>query len=248
MTKFIVVGVQRSGTTLIRTTLNNHSQIRCAGESFKVKRWRVAPYMGDLSYQKFLENRSYGLIARNFRKTAIVQEFLDDLYGRQHDGAIGFKFMADQHGRFPAVVPYIKENSIKVIHVTRENTLKIWVSILTAKARGGFHSDGGKVVEAVKVHVPISGLLLKLNTIYEHSQLWTGLLSESENYTKIKYEHFVKNKASEVSRLCEFLNVGNEQAESELKKMNSDDLCNVIENYEQVCSTLKGSRFEWCTH
>lgn len=247
MTKFIVVGVQRTGTTLIRTTLDNHSQVRCAGESFKAKRWRVRPYMGDLSYQQYIEEQGYGVLFRRLCRSAITKEFLQHLYSQPNDGAIGFKFMADQSARFPAVVPYVKEHGIKVIHVVRENTLKTWVSILTAKARGGFHHEGTGAVEEVKVNVPIATLLKKLQSIYDSSQQWAEVFQPHADYTQIKYEEFVSSRASEMVRLCDFLNVQHEQAESELKKLNSDDLADLIENYDQVRAALKCTSFEWCT-
>lgn len=241
-TRFIVVGVQRTGTTLIRTTLDNHSRITCAGEIFKTRGLRRKPHLGPWSYTAHLDAMALGKVRDLVFRRTLVTAFLDDLYASDVD-AIGFKLMRDQSQRFPMVVPYVREHGVRVIHVVRENTLKTYVSILTARVRG-FHSR--EKVAQVRIEVPASDLLQRLEGIEADSRAWADTFADGHPYLAVTYEGFVAERERALAEVCEFLDVPVETPESHLRKMTSDNLRDVIENYDEVLERLRGTRWESC--
>src|SRR5687768_12775761 len=120
MVKFAIVGIRRTGTTLIRTTINSHPQVRCIGEAFN-----FGPRFGprtrgercDGGYRKYI-NESPGRRTRDLLwRSASVRLYLNDLYSESDKMAVGFKLMNTQSVEFPAVFRYLKRNNVSIIHV-----------------------------------------------------------------------------------------------------------------------------------
>jgi LPS sulfotransferase NodH len=241
MIKFCILGIQRTGTTLIRTTLNSHPCIRCAGEVFKLKSWRSSAYEGELGYSKYINESLTRKIRHHVAKNSLAQEYLEFLYGVEGYEAIGFKLMHNQLKQFPQVVPYLKSNDVKVIHVIRENVLKTWVSRRAAVARG-YHST--QAVGKIKMEIPTANLVKNLNRLSVDSQRWADIFSRTPNYISVCYEEFVNNRKRECGRLCGFLGVEAQEMESSLVKLTSDNLSDVIANYDEVRECLVGTPYE----
>ncbi len=258
MKKFVVVGTQRTGTTLIRTTLNSHPQVTCTGEVFKVPGWYVdrvsrriirrTAFQDPSSYSAWTEKsllRRLGHYAWRARNT---REYLDQFYSDQSSEAKGFKVMYNQTQRFPAVIPYIRDHQISVIHVVRENFLKTLVSRIVAEQRNLYHARQGSDAprKAIKVTVPADRLIGELQRIKLHTNRWQELFGDTPHYLRVVYESFSRNKEKEGAEMLAFLGLGSSAMSSSLVKINSDSLVDVIENYSEVESLLRGTEFELC--
>ncbi|WP_339338462.1 sulfotransferase [uncultured Oceanicoccus sp.] len=241
MIKFVLLGVQRTGTTVLRTTLNNHSKIRCTGEVFKIGTWNTSAYEGDLGYEALMRNSVAGRIRHYIARGSNTTQYLDKLYMQNGYEAIGFKLMFNQTGRFPAIIPYLKSNKIKLIHLVRENYLKTHISALMANKRG-FHST--KAVKQIKLIMPVRDLVYRLDCIKNESDQWANIFSESDNYLRVTYEDFMKSRDEQISKIVDFLGIEKEEISSDLVKLTSDDLSEVLENYEDVKSKLLGTQYE----
>lgn len=253
MHKFLVVGVQRSGTTFIGSSLDSHPAIKYVGEIFKIRGWylnratrqltRRTAFSGDNGYSSWMDasiGRKLGHYCWRKRNT---QQFLDHFYSLYDYDAVGFKLMSSQARRFGGIIPYVINNKVKVIHVVRENILKTHLSRLTAASRSMYHSD--RTVTSSKIVVPVSELLSSLEKINADNQYWQTNFEQSTDYLQVSYESFVNNRAQISHDMLSFLGVEYHEIKSKLVKINPDSLQDIIKNYDEVVSLLDGSDFEW---
>lgn len=256
MKKFAILGIQRTGTTLIRTTLDSHPDILCMGELFNAASglWPSKPNhrlkelknRADLDYRNFATMSLANRLGHIFRRESLVTEFLDRLYSQQDYSAIGFKFMLNHLHGFPVVEKYIAEKDISVIHIVRTNVFDTYLSKLTMVARGIAHSTSGEV-KKVQVDVPIDSMLGDLEKIRDDGEKWASMFSGKVPYIRVEYESFVDNRQAELARILGFLDVSqDEKLESSLKKINKGNLGDLITNYAEVKHRLEGTEFEWC--
>lgn len=258
MTRFVIVGVQRTGTTLVRTTLDSHPDILCLGEVFvaasglwirrqcgaTMELWQQQ----ELSYRRYVTGSVLHRMGHIAWRRHLVSNYLDWLYDRKDAFAIGFKFMFNQLRGFPSVVPYIRENRIRVIHVVRENAFDTYLSRVTMRARGFSHSTS-HAAQQVKVEIPVDGLVRELENIRQAGEQWAGIFQHDVPYLRISYEEFVANRAAEMSKAAEFLCVDHGVAlHSNLKKLNKGRLSDIVTNLDEVRRCLEGTAFAWCLH
>lgn len=62
--KFVLAGTQRAGTSMINSTLNSHSRIRCYGEVFLYAKGKGKNMPG--SYRRFINRSGYAGWAKHF--------------------------------------------------------------------------------------------------------------------------------------------------------------------------------------
>lgn len=246
MTKFVIVGIRRTGTTLVRTTLNNHPRIRCLGEVFnfgrRIKRRRGHRCEG--SYRRYINKVPLGHVRDALWRGGTVRNFLDDLYDKPDVDAVGFKLTMTQKNRFPSVTDYFREHNVHVIHIIRRNILKTLVSRSVKKVTGQSHTTTGITQTQLALEIP--RLLPELERFDAENRKWEADCAGLA-YMKLYYEDFVADKPAHVTEMLGFLGV--EQRDdlgSHLRKGNPDQLSDIILNYDEVCAHLKDTRFAWC--
>ncbi len=241
MKKFIIVSSQRTGSSFLRTLLDSHPKICCVAELLDAK--KSVPfnnYIGDSVVKKI----SY----LAFRKQ-LLYDFLNNFYCSSGTfEAVGFKLMYSHTSfipyKFPMVLSYVKENNIAVIHLTRQNILKTYISRLNAQKTRIYHSK--EQVKVQKIHLPVKGLLKQLKSLHEEQVRWEKRLAKF-NTLAVKYETFTAARKDQEKRVLNFLGVDSSIAlSSELKKIVPPGLDNIIENYDEVHRVLKKSEFAWC--
>lgn len=239
--KFIIAGTQRAGTSLINSTLNKHENIRCYGEVFLLKRGHGANMDG--SYRRYLnENKFIRTLNHYINRRNTINVFLDQLYATSGYSAVGFKFMLGQAYRYPAVLDYLRENNVKAVHVVRENVLKTYISRYTAKKRNLYIVKEN--VEAKTVRLPVDNILAQLQQISREKNEWNHLL-EGMEVMEVSYEKYVDERRGELARIQEFLKVPvTDDIETDVKKINPNDLSEFIENFEELTAMLVGTEFE----
>lgn len=238
MTKFIIVAAQRTGSTMIRLSLDSHPSVRCFGEEFHRKRKLEQCY------------RSY--IKKSFRRKALhylwsrqpVSEYLDWLYEQAAYDTIGFKLLYSQANLNPWVMGYVRRHRIRVVHIVRKNVLKKLVSKIAKRSDGVSHSMQ-EVADRRPVHVPVRTLIFRLKRISKRDADWTRRLSALP-YLKVSYEDFVSNPETP-KKILDFIGVDRDQPlHSPLKKLNPDRLEDIVANYEEVRERLIGGPFAYC--
>lgn len=200
--------------------------------------------VGDSGYLKSLQTSPWRKVGHYLRRGTLVRRHLDDLYATAGYQAVGFKFMYNQSRRFPAVVPYLKHYEVRVIHVVRDNVFKTLLSRLVSTTRGLYHSD--RPAEAIRVRVPIDGLLDKLQRIQTEGMYWAEVFAGHRHYLRLSYESLLSQADVEERRMMALLDVDYAPLTSPLVKVNPDDPSRVIENYGEVRDYLARTQFAWC--
>jgi len=264
MSKFVLVGTQRSGTTLLRSALDRHPEILCLGEVFYLNKElkkrahesRTSARGKDLSagfsswrkhsYQTYVEQTTLRGIGHWLFRGKLTCKYLEHLYSIEGYPAVGFKMMTNQIRKFPAVLPYIKQHEIRVVHMLRENPFDILLSRLSLVARGYAHS-ASQAGEAVTLHIPVNTLVDELRSIRDEGYHWKNVFESRAPYLMVTYDRFVQERQSVSRELLSFLNVDiTVELESELVKLSTTQVSDVVANYDEVRACLENSEFEWC--
>lgn len=119
-TRFLIMGLPRSGTTYLMTLLNTHPDVLCAGEQFN-------PYaiIGAQS-----ESRDHAdLLRRDWAPRAHSKAFFEALAEGPHT-CIGYKFMIGHNIRMLSGIPDLAD--CRLIYVHRENRLAQISSLIKA--------------------------------------------------------------------------------------------------------------------
>lgn len=241
MVNFLIAGIQRSGTTYIRRCLDSHSMIQCHGEVF-LKRYCNNPY----GYYEYLSASLQRRIGHILYRSLVVNHYLDYLASVSSKPIVGFKLMHSQLRRIPYEFPMLLRNihngDIKVIQIIRRNVLKTYLSRLSTKASGRYHAKSD--IDVATLFVDTSRLISELDKIRAENAWWSRLLSGT-NYMVVEYESFTANKEAESRRMLDFLGVNRyEVLASTNRKINPDDISQLVTNYSDMEAVLQGTRYE----
>ncbi|MEL4893929.1 Stf0 family sulfotransferase [Crocosphaera sp. Alani8] len=246
--KFIILTTQRTGSTFLAHLLSSHNQIECYSELFqkdlvnRSKRAKVAKHF-EIGYEKYKNKSIIAKINHQFFPKQLINKYLTEIYtSPTHVNAVGFKFMYSQDRMIPEVLQWVRNNGVKVIHNTRLNLLKTLVSRETARKRGIWASD--EKLPIVKINLDIHKLKLELEKMEKKVSHYRDWCRETDNI-EVSYESLINNQKEEIQTILEFLEIPSSGLlTTDIVKMNSDNLRDIVENYEEVCDTLRGSNFE----
>ena len=242
MVDFIIVGTQRSGTTYIRRCLDSHSMIQCHGEVFEKR------YRDPFGYYEYIDDSLPRRIKHLLLRGVAVNDYLDYLSSVSTAPIVGFKLMRSQFRRipyrFPMLLDQIKAGDIKIIQVIRRNILKTYLSRLSAQVSGRYHAKSDS--DVVKLTVNTSHIISELDIIHAENEWWQVMLSGTD-FMVVEYENFVVNKDDESRRMLDYIGVERyEELSSANKKINPDDLSQMVLNFPELEAMLQGTRYEYC--
>ena len=211
--KFVIVTRSRTGSNLLVSMLNNHCDIEAYGEVFAR-----------------LNNKS-------------PKEVWDATFGMkpEHIKHVGFKifYYHPLDSRSQDMWTYlVSDKSIKVIHLQRENLLRVYVSRLIAgKTDIWKNESGGKEITSKKVKVDTDEMLVDFKKTQSMIKKANGLFA-SHSTINISYESLASDKEREMAKVFNFLNVPNQNVASSLKQQNPEKLKDLIINYDDVKGAL----------
>jgi LPS sulfotransferase NodH len=127
--KFVIVGIARTGSTLLIDLLAAHGQAIAFGELFRTEAaigWDVRPFASDTDKRKLALYRSDPV---EFLRTDVFRRWPSDI------DAVGFKLFY-YHARghpFTGVWTFLRDDpSIRIIHAKRRNVLAQYLSLQLA--------------------------------------------------------------------------------------------------------------------
>lgn len=141
----------------------------------------------------------------------------------------------------------INQKNIKVIYLYRENLLKRYLSLVMMERTGVVKSE--KNMQTLSVNIDINNMLSELD-LYKAQRDYEEQIIEKiqeDRVVRLCYEEYFsseKKMASENNKIFDFLGVSPIKSKSSHKKINSDNLATLIENFEEVKSSLKSSCYK----
>lgn len=243
---FVILGTQRTGTTLIRTSLGSHPEVLCHGEVFNLGK---KPYRDEGGFWHYSRMSLGNRLRSVCRPRYATERFLADLYSSPGYSAIGFKLMLSHCRPRPYIWPCVKKRRVKAILVERRNVLKTLVSRRTASRSGVYHVSetfrrGSSVSSWTprKIAIDTRGLVRDLDSIEAENREWKARIGGDLDCLSVVYEQYVADVAAGNNAILDFLGVRTAALSSDLQKVNPDRLDQIIANYDEVAEALKNTR------
>lgn len=245
MERFLVLAGRRSGTTLLVESLDSHPDIECRKDVFSVrKRWKY--FRVDVKIGLFYQYRTASFQRKVdfvLRRRRLIESFLAATFAPSPGvKAKGIRLSYVQARKYPAILPWVLKDDIRIVHLVRENSLKAIVSHFTATKRGVSHATSK--VEQVTLSLPPAQVKALLVQRRNEIEKYRSLIRDRP-CCEISYESFLARKDEETRRLLGFLGVDpGVSLTSRLVKQNPDSLRMILENYDDIARELRGTPFE----
>lgn len=223
---FVILFIERDGSTYMVSMLSDHPEINMVYERFSVMKIGGETAAAQLAW------------AQDFYSPAIV--------GR--DKAIGFKTKLKDVLDLDGFTQLLCDKQVHIIHMQRQNVVKAVVSKINAKR---LHDKTGNW-NLYKDSDRLPPALIDLNEFEELIQEREALDQELNEYVaqldlpkiNICYEDMLQDRDAVLKQVFQFLNVKWFAVKSKTKKNTSDDLRDVIENYDELRAYCEGTRYE----
>lgn len=239
--KFIILGMGRTGSNMLASSLRSHSHIVTYGEIFNnADHERIGWGHPNNVPHATLEN------ALSLRERD-PKEFFNTLVFRRYPkkiSAVGFKifYFHAQEDNWKCIWPYLRSiSSLKVVHIKRRNMLNTLRSIKIA------HRDRkwtGKANVGSKASKPVE-LEHKwcLDTFQTIREWETSYDNYFENHDKINvvYENLSKDYVKQTRHIQDFLGLKHEALCPSTEKQNTLTQSKAISNYWELKERFQGS-------
>lgn len=223
--KFLIIGLPRTGTTLLHTYLNSHPNIISGGE------------------------RKIELIKQEVLGTSTQEKIVFPPFSK-HIEAVGAKILLPTHSEnnfFFALNEILNaEPSLKILFLNRENILRWYVSLCIARHTAQWSQMNRQSLLSVaqrQVKIPVNNLLSTLKKASNDIEGYSKLLNQF-NTLEISYEAFSTNPTLCLAEIQNFLGVNPSRLFSLLHKQNPEPLSELILNFKDVEKALCGSPFQ----
>ena len=226
-TPFLILTRSRNGSTLLTRALSSHPCLIARGEVLRSSPPHAEHVKGDP--------------VESVRRVYMP-------YPR-HIQAVGFKLMYGHHGDDWPAWKLLREHlpTLKIIHLTRENRLRVWVSYLISKATQKWVNSSRDIREPSKpnrVHVNLSDWKTQMES-YDTLRRDAISFFEGHDMLRVTYADLINDWKETTHRIQTFLDVTPQPLNRTTKKQNPHALSDLITNYDEVAATLRGTEYEW---
>ena len=228
-TRFVVLFEHRSGSTYLVEALNSHSRIRAEKELLAVLKHKVEKGKADIGDQLTCIEKLY-------------------VPGDHDYDVIGFKTKTKDICDPEGLAQVLKENEARVILLRRRNRIKLLVSLRNAMRLNEATGDWNLYDESDR----LATLHIEVGEFKEWLERNEKASRKLNDYARglglpvleLHYEDLLTDNQGAFGRVCEFLGVDHEPLEAGTKKNTSDDLREVIENFEELKTAFAGTPYE----
>jgi len=249
MTKFILTGFPRTGTTVVAGSIVKHPEILFYGEIFNnMQEVRVGEAhritMG--AGWKFPNALPHGMGA--CPADSGTHNYLNNFFDRDLPfKALGFKLMFDQvvEGPNSDVWDYIKvDPEIKIIRTVRENLLEVVCSFVRASITKRWHTTGEQLPNQHRFIVSpddFKGLAERFQSMPVQMQGIEG----THDLLDLEYSKICSDFEGVMKTVFDFLGVDDkEKVTPELKKIAGLKPHEELANYEELKKHFSGTEYE----
>ena len=248
MTKFIIFTTQRSGSTVLTKTLDEHPQVFVAGEIFHTNNEIHHPEW-HFPFKNYLgKGKARGILMKinkalnNFSIKERVKKHLDSFYAAKEntETARGFKLMQSQVKTNPVIWNYIKNNDVKIIVLVRKNIFETALSRYRGRTTQVYHSNNA-ATEEQKLQIPVAEFTAWLNTLDETNK---KLIQQTQGMNRLVlyYEDF-GNWQQILDQTFGFLSIDTLKIPPALQKVGAKDWRQHVENYKELEQAIQQTKY-----
>ena len=222
--KLVILGRQRTGSSLLMMLLHAHSKVDMQSEVFRL-----------------LDGKSC--------KTVWRETFSKKLPWIKYAGFKLFYNHPDDSEDREVWEILNADTSVKIIHIKRENILRTHISRLVAIKTGAWNSrqeiDTTEVLDK-RLTVDIADCLRELREIKKVESQFDKNRFPNHEYIELSFEDLIQDTGSQMERIFSFLQLNNEKTEKakvNLKRQNPEKIKNLVLNYDEFRASITNSEF-----
>jgi hypothetical protein len=228
----------RVGSTVLADIINQHSDIHWDGEIFTSKRKTFRYYIK--KPLKFLKLR-ISLRTKPFYGFEIkAMEYQQIRYLKDIENLNDFlEYMS-------------KYNFNYIILLKRNNYLRQYISLIRARQLKIRHTDRDMNLHKIRLDTANTKIGNNINTLFENFKKldafynYLDKILKNKNYLKLEYENdIMNNPLIAYKKVCNYLQVNEEDVCIRLKKTNPFSVKDSVENFEDLENELVGTQYEW---
>jgi len=238
--RFVVVGVARTGSTLLLNLLNAHPTVIAFGELFRgdgAIGWDIPPFVTQQSLR--------------LRRMVEAQplEFLQNMVFRRWPrevSAVGFKlfYYHARSGLQAMVWDHLrKEPSLAIIHIKRRNILEQYLSLRVAHATNVWSTAEQPDGTAEPVSLVPEDCLQHFEEVRAQEEACDTFFAGCRILT-LAYEDLVADRASAMKAVGAHLALSLELAKPGIVRQRTQPLSSAIANYDELQEYFAGSAWE----
>jgi len=235
--KFVVFTYARSGSTWLVNTINNIPDVTCYDELFTIKETMYRA--GEKDFPRFLEWRE------SHAGFPSVWHYLNQLYAVNKK--TGFKLIFHQAKEHWEFLPYGVFKKVGVIHLVRQNTLDLVLSLLLAQNRGKFHyKDDEKIPSQAPVRIDPAFLIKRINKVHQnHAQAKKMLKFFKLRSIDVYYEDLLEDKRN-FKPIWDFIeeDYDKDPPKWQTQKILTQERAQSIQNFEEVERAMRAAGYE----
>jgi LPS sulfotransferase NodH len=237
--KFLIITTNRTGSTVLRRTLNDHPALNVEDEIF---------LFDDKGYfEKLREKVAYEVYPRYELRELNWESDLIPLILSMFEHYNGFKIQicAKQiHKNNPAWVFLSLMPDLKIIHMRRRNKIDQMISLELANARDIWHLNKDQEnPEISPIHVNPETCITRARH-FEHYECYFKKLFCLRDSMEVWYEDLNEDIDRVVGRVQKFLGVEQMDLEVPMKKVITKPTKEFVTNYDEIVKAAKGTRWE----
>jgi len=233
----VILTTQRTGSTSLVVSLGSHPDIECAGEILigapDVPRPQVRGRF------KTVVRIANIITSGAWMPGSRIERFYTDGSARVR----AFKVMYNQLAN-PFALHYLRDDrTIRVLHLRRQNLLKVHVSRLLMGKRERVQATAP--VEAVRTLVNPAKAIAAMRKARERYEHFDALFSGHPRL-QLTYESLFEGQAlsdATTAAICDFLGVARHPMLSKLTKLNPESLQVMVTNYDELAAAVSGTEF-----
>ena len=223
---FVIMFVERAGSTYLTTLLNSHPEIRCVTEKLDS-----------------LKNKSDGPSAQLNWTT---KDLTPPLLGNNR--AIGFKTKQVDILDPDSFRQILKKKKCRILQLQRRNSVKAVISTINARRLWKTSGNWNFLQEtdrqsAMQVDLDEFDNLLMVREKWDADLVQYVKLVDLPTL-QLYYEDILENENHFIQKTFEFLDVASKPVQGKTLKHTSDDLRDVILNYDELRSKYKNTPYE----
>lgn len=215
-TKFVILGQQRSGSTLLVSLLDSHPDICCLGELLYYR--RISPFAYLKSLESISERKAFGF--------------------KLMPNHIGYQGRTDAN-RF---MLELNDAGYRVVKLSRRNLFHSAISMLYAQKRKKYHYNQTEILQGLPRLELNPALVAKTVAWFEEMAELQDAITRDIPHLALTYEdHLLEPSVQQttVEKVTDFLELPHVRLRSDLARITSKDYSDYVLNMEEIREALK---------